>query len=1155
MNGLFPLAPSLHSYLGKLLIVEVPLPSTPVRWITIAVACLILTACGGGTSDATGPGGTSRNTISYSIQVTNSPGATSVRVGEIAEASMSWQFTTTENTVPTPYVVRSSDTEVVVTNASGSTLPSVVVNNDLNYECKTIGPIEIQLTVIVGNGSSTVSWPISCTGQTIAAEPIDASIGSVGVGTHTSWNWFYQSVGEDPRELEYTVTSTDESVSIDPMAGSSLPDTDLQVSLTYVCERAGDVEVELLISVGTAQEVFLWEILCTEESIVIATQPELVTSSIGEEANGEVTWHFLSTGEEPREFSYAVTALDEDLTITDGTGVSLPDATITQELSFQCETVGRFDIGLVISVGSAQDTIDWSVECTRESVMVDLAPAFVSVSIGEVAGSEFKWQVSTTSEEPRSFDFVIRPENTSLLVGTSEGQIEPGEVITTGIEFRCVEATQLTLLVSIDVGSERHKLAWTFECTEEMIEFVANPLPMTVVQVGEVASSELRWTLESTATVEREFMYSVIADQSASQIGNATGITVQGVSVSHKVTYACDEGQQIDVLIQITIGMTQTTVSWQVVCVRDAIAIVSSPSPLQILVGETAVSEFSWQFESSYSERQVSYEVASQSATLQIDPSEGIVSAGEVIDSNLSFTCTSRRSVRVDVHISAGGASRNLAWQIDCLGEDLTRFVATIYQGPRIATIEFEFEQDTWQYSVIPESGIPGSIQFRTNRQVFVDIRTEHDELHALPLVVQYVTGERIHAVNQLGETETHVNSVESASRYWSRLLFDIDAEVFSSRGEFQILIDPAMRYPEAREDNNVVGFAFDTHNTEQLPSMHLTFVPIRTRDGLPDLSKLELYTRPIYELMPVGEIETTLSAELNLSDLSWSPSTGRQVLDRLYEFYLIHGDRNTFFQGIVRQPGNQRVILCGNAFIGSNVSITGETTQECSDNTGAHEIGHGFNLHHAPACGAELANPDLRYPYPAGNIGNESGWLMKQLRFVDGVERGKSVNRDYRYYDVMSYCPETFVSRYSYGKALTDIRRKFGVQAARRIEQPIASGFGWVQDLSVVVTGSMSEDQRWEIRNITLAALSAHRFYADATDFLVQVIHTPSGTVLHREFVRTLSVAHGEDDEALWGVRIPFFGADGLELVVFDRLGRVVLEHDLTVDLQTLVH
>ena len=1116
---------------------------------------MITASCGGSGSDASSPDGSPIDSIWYLIEFTNSPAETTVRVGEIAEASMSWQFTTSERHDLTPYLIRTTSTGVVINGDSGNAVPSVVLTYDLSYECETIESIEVELTVIVGNASSTVTWSVNCTGQLISVDPIDLEFSSVGVAVDTSMQWRYQSVGEDPQDLQYTVTSNDELLTIDPHEGTSLPGSDIHVGLTYLCERAGEVEVEITIAVGTANEPVLWEIVCTEESVVIETAPASVSVSIGEDADGEMTWHFQSTGEIPRDFYYSVTSVEIGITIVDGMGTSLPEASITQKLSYRCESEGRTEVGIEIEVGSVRYTIDWRVECTRESVLVEQNPTFSSVSVGEMARSEFKWQVMTTSEEPRSFDFLINSQNAALIVRAGEGRVETGEVITTNLEFRCVEAVTVTLPISVEVGSETYLLTWVFECTEEAIRFAVNPLPLNVKPVGEVASTELRWTLESTSVAQREFMYSVVADQPSVQIGNASGVTVAGVLVDHEITYTCDVGGQTNFMLSVKIGSKQADISWFVVCAQDSITITSSPSSARVPVGETTNSTISWTFESSYSDRRVSYRVESGTSAVQIDPNHGVISVGDVVQSNLSYSCTSRGSVALDIQILAGGASLRLTWDVLCSREDVSRFVSTFYQGPRISTVEFESNQGLWTYSLVPETRVSEVLRFRTNRQVFMAIRAEHDESPVLLASVWFEAGERRYTAVQVGETETQVNPVQSGARYSSEFLFEIPAHAFSTHGEIQVLFDPETHDPEMLERDHAIGFALDARNTAKLPSMNLTFVPIRTRSGVPNLSDVNRYTRPIYELMPVGEINVELASELDASDLSWSQDTGREILDRLYALYLTHSDRRTVYHGVVKQPQDQRVSLCGIAFVGVNVGITAEDTPECSDNTVAHEIGHNFNLQHAPACGAESENPDPAFPYLAGNIGRESGWLMKQRLFVDGTERDRSSNRNYRFYDVMSYCPETFTSRYSYGRAFDNVRRKAGVQAASPVEDPLLQEFGWIRDRSIVVIGTASKNRIWQIRNVALSDQYPHQFHPESSGYLVQLIHTTSGTVLHQEATRPISTAHGEDGEESWGVRMPFFDSDDLQLIVVDGLNNVVLDYDLTATLNQLVH
>ena len=265
--------------------------------------------------------------------------------------------------------------------------------------------------------------------------------------------------------------------------------------------------------------------------------------------------------------------------------------------------------------------------------------------------------------------------------------------------------------------------------------------------------------------------------------------------------------------------------------------------------------------------------------------------------------------------------------------------------------------------------------------------------------------------------------------------------------------------FPELDEENNHLRYALDVSNTLEIPSLKLVIVPIETKEGVPDVSDLTRFTQPIYELMPVGSLDVSVSETFDLSERSWSLDTGQDMLEELYEWFLDDGDRDAFYQGVVIQP--DEVTLCGVAYVDSNVAITADKSETCSKNTLAHEIGHNFSLQHAPACGAEKSDPDPDFPYEAGNIGEERGWLLEQRQFI-GPTEPVFVEFDHRYYDVMTYCPETFTSTYSYGKALKNLQDRFGVSASVRKVDPVASIIEPVDGQSLVVVGRVSADEGW---------------------------------------------------------------------------------------------
>ena len=1420
----------------------------------------MVAGCGGsGGSDPVAPPPEPPIQISYSINVTAEPDTASVRVGQTAEASITWHFTSTAaNPSSSSYNVSSTTDGVQITGGTGTSLPNNDISTSLRYECASIETVVAQLTVSVDSTNRNVSWEINCTGQRITVESIESSVASIGFEAQASLIWRFESIGEEPTELEYTVTSNDESVTVTPSEGSATPEESITVEVRYMCQTAGDVTFELTASVGTASQVASWVVTCTEEAITVETPPAIAVVSIGDEAVSQFTWLFSSTGSEPRHIPYSASTDYDGVTITDAMGTALPESSVNHQLGFQCEVQGLVEIELTLTVGSDSRTISWIVECTietieilnypmashisigesaahelvwqftttsdnertfsysvvpdnpsvgvaggagvaspdnelstqlifacesagtvqidvvitvantvatttwlitcsEESVVVDQALSDLSISVGsegvssfswrvettgiqsrmfsysiesrnealeihpnrgqigaedivvsrvsytcteavqvgisitinvgsashpllwhvecseeqiEVASSpmettvastgsttsiEFQWSISSTTTRARSFpftvmsttagiqivsptgfisaeeelvtvvsyecrevgitealivisagsatseltwsiecsqetieivdaptpisvsvgefasstirwrakttssfleelDYLIKPDRSELTVELATGRIGIDEVIETNIVFECTAQAQLVFEIAIEVGNARHALTWIVECTTESIVFELDPLPVTAAEVGETAKVELNWLLNSTAHTTREFMYEITTNSSNVHISNPTGMTKPGVAISNDISYVCHELGEFDIVFSVTVGSTSAATSWSVACAREYIAVLTAPMQRQVPVGDSVTAELVWEYRSPSTSEEVRYEISSSTRGIQILNSRGTVLPGTEVTSRLRFPCSTRRNVTVMLRISAGDISRDLPWRIECAGEDLTQFITSFFQGPRIGVFRFESTADGWTSSAVTESEEDSHdrLQFRTNRQVFVEIRTEHNELVPLPIAVQMDVGTSGFVVNQIGEVETKVNESDVGYKYTSTFLFDIAAGIFTSPSKIQVLVDPESLYPELDESNNTASFTFDARNTWELPKLHVTFVPIRTQDGVPDLSDIEPFVQPLYELMPVGTIEVSIGEELDAGDVSWTLDTSRVILDSLHVRYMSSADSDSYYQGIVRRPEEVEVNLCGNAFLDSTVSIT---VEQCSHDTGAHELGHNFNLKHAPACGAENTNVDLDFPYPAGNIGRETGWLMQQKRFIDGSAPKEFVQLEYRYYDIMSYCPETFTSRYSYGKALAYLNRKYPVLASLPPYKPVGAEYAKVQDRSVVLSGLVSPESNWELRHIMLVDLNPKRFYASPTDHSIAVIHEASATVLHREPLHVLRAAHGNNEHLSWGVRLPYFDSDDVHVYVVDEVDRIMLEVDLDARLRALTH
>lgn len=1071
-------------------------------------------------------------------------------IGLEAQSTLMWQYASIgEAPSDLPYAITSNNDAISIEPTEGSALPGTDIVIALRYTCETSGDVAFEITTNVGTATNVSSWQVSCTEETITVvNSPNGAVVSVGVDAESQLSWHYSSAGGEPREIAYTVRADIDGVNVSDPTGSALPESTVSHHLGYRCEMQGVVEIRLTLEVGSASQQLVWQVECTQEQVAVTlAPPDLTIASVDSPAMVEIWWLVQSSATQERSFSFTVHSPTTGVQVMPSVGSVRADQEVITRVVYECREVGMTSAIVVIQAGNAVHELPWAIECSQERVTIVENPHPASASVGKMAASAFHWYATTTSLALDELAFSIRPQRDEVLVTQSAGKVAPNEDVETNIMFVCESLGELTLEISIEVGSAVEVVSWDVECSEESIEFVSDPFPETVLAVGETATVELSWVLETSAQASREFSYEVSADNGNARISNPTGVTTPGEPSTHEVAYTCGQGGEFDVALSVTAGSTQATTLWPVVCILDTISILSAPESQRVPVGDSVIGNLRWQFRSSYPGREVSFEISSPTRGLQIQNSEGTVLVEGIVESRLRYACSARRNATVALHIKAGGAERDLSWQIECVGEDLTQFEALFYQGPQIGGFRFESGPDGWSSSSIAHAdvGLQEPLRFRTNRQVFVEIRTEHDELVPLPIALRLTVGTEAIEIDQIGEAETKVIEAESDYKYVSRFLFDISVDAFTSPNMLEILIDPESRYPEFDETNNRASFTFDAGNTLDLPKLNVTFVPIRTQDGVPDVSDIEPFVQPLYELMPVGTIEVSIGDELDASDLSWTLDSSRVILDRLHDQVLSAPDSDTYYQGIVRRPEEQEVALCGNAFLDSTVSIT---VAQCAKHIGAHELGHNFDLRHAPACGAEDTNVDPNYPYEAGDIGLETGWLMQQKLFIDGSAPTEFVQLDYRYYDVMSYCPELFTSRYSYGRALSYLHGKYGIRASRQIAEPVASEFDRVLGRSVVISGSVGPESDWASRRIELVNLDPRHPEPKRSEYFIVVVDGGSGTVLHREPLPVLKPAHADDDHLSWGARIPYFESDELHVNIVDRDNRTVLRLDLSV-------
>ena len=658
--------------------------------------------------------------------------------------------------------------------------------------------------------------------------------------------------------------------------------------------------------------------------------------------------------------------------------------------------------------------------------------------------------------------------------------------------------------------------------------------------VGEPAEASVTWSFSASSSNASSTSYTVTSATSGIQISGGSGSVVPGTSISTSLMYECSSAGSIEAQITLRVGSTTENLTWTIVCTQEQIAF-SPLAEVRIENGEAALTILTWRFETTGDSSQAfDFEVIPETNRLQITNTVGTSQPGTEIENQLRFACSTVGIHLLALQINVGSATQRVEWSVTCTVEDIQAISARFLQGPLLEQVEFTLVEDEWQSEVVPLFyGNQQPLRLSSNRQLFLSLSFESDEESEINISVSPQNpSDDIH-IEQVSASNLTPNLSGTRSNYVRRIVFDVTASDLTALRNIQISIDPNNAIPQRDENNN--NIVFDVTNLEfsTLPEMKLLLVPIRSSDGEPDLADSSQYVDQLFQLLPIGPYTVRVGERLDVAAQEvFDPN---EVLELLFERWLESANRDEFYHGIFSQPEN--VENCGIAYVGGNVGLTGAMNPFCSDNTIAHEIGHNLSLNHAPACGAENANPDPDYPYVDGSIGTEGGWLMRKKQPV-----GQEGLANSRIYDTMAYCLETFTSQYSYGKANDYFVRRFRTQVAAA-EPPLyeVADFELLEGRSLVLMGHYSDADGWHLEKAAIVKKPPFPRSFASSEFQIQLTHTASGTQLYRDSVQPMVVAHGDPDKKPWGLRIPAFEASGLHVVILDRERNVLLEQEIT--------
>lgn len=677
------------------------------------------------------------------------------------------------------------------------------------------------------------------------------------------------------------------------------------------------------------------------------------------------------------------------------------------------------------------------------------------------------------------------------------------------------------------------------------IDVSATPLE-AYGSVGGSASASVTWQFTASPASSTSASYSVTSSTTGVQISNGSGSAVPGSSITTQLTYACSASGSISATLTLSVGNQSTTVSWAITCTVEEVT-VSDLMPSIAALQSAASATLVWQFQTNGpTDRTFDYAVTANNSSVTVGNATATASPGDDIQNSLMFTCTTPGVHTVQLRIRVGSASQNTDWVVSCAEKNVTYVAAKFYQGTLIAELEFSYDSEEWLAEVLPYTYTADkTMSLASNRQLFVTLETVHAEESLLEVGLSFSDLDANSAVQLISRSQ--VPPRPSRDTYLRRNVFAVHTDDLRSLGLMQVMIDPDDQLVQEMEEINTFTFDLQNLGIKPLPEFQLVIVPIVADHGEPDLSDVNSYVDTVYELLPIGPYSVRVREAVNFSGADFTFQGEDTPLDRMWDLWLSEADRSEYYHGIF--VGMENVRTCGIAFLNIRVGVTAEKNAICSDNTIAHEIGHNLSLLHAPACGAEDSNADSNFPHMDGSIGLEGGWLMLKRRPVGQEGLGAT-----RIYDTMSYCLETFTSRYSYAKAHDFWAGKYRppVSSSSILSSLVAKPpkqvavFDVLEGRSFVLSGSVLPGGEWSMRDPRLVEKEPHPPELAVAEYGLELVHAQSGSVLHQESLVLHSAAHRPRDIKRWGLRIPAFDTDGLYIRVIDREGSVVFSSEL---------
>ena len=624
-------------------------------------------------------------------------------------------------------------------------------------------------------------------------------------------------------------------------------------------------------------------------------------------------------------------------------------------------------------------------------------------------------------------------------------------------------------------------------------------------------------------------------------LSSTSGTVAANSSTEVTLTFTCTEKASLSGTVTVT-GSNGTndvaTLTISLTC--DAppleISLVATLSEARVLVGELAATIFSWQFTSPWSgQGEIGYTITSVSAELSISNDVGVVQPSQVVQHDLEYSCgiSGRNTNPLTITIGDDDTSRH-TWEVACVVPEQESIWIRMYQGVLVVEIRASTNDVGESYYTLDQS-----TRLLEDRVTYVSVVVNHADL-VPPEVEVAVIAEETETLLDDQVTVLATPPVEGETDVWTtEFVFDMPIELVDEELAFQVRLDPNDLIPEENENNNNHHIDYASRGISVVDSryrpLEIVVLPIIGEHPAPE----EIVQHSIYDIMkdllPITDYSIVVGETIDMSQEDWDIDTALQEVSAKR---LESANPLRHFHGLfIYENGVSG--HCGLAYIGGWTGVSALPSDYCSSQIFAHEIGHNLSLRHAPSpdCPVQPSSFDQSYPYEDGSIGDEFGWLISSREFI--------VSDTVTFYDLMSYCPDRYVSQYHFSKGQRFWEsRSTNIASPPLAVPPSVDLSKYREGESLILMGAILEDGSWSLNRIKHLQ-KAHRSLAPTdSPYTLNLKSARTGATLYSEPLEVNEIDHIATKH--WSAVVPVTVEDAIRVVLVDENKNTVFAKDL---------